>query len=119
MKREMNLIRDILMELEKRSFDEEYTELIIEGYSTEDIMYHVKLLHEAHLIHADDMSSASDMYYLPGSLTWDGHEFLELAKSDSRWNKAKDIMTNRVGGFVFDVLKQLLITLVKESILQG
>ncbi len=65
------------------------------------------------------MSGSNDMYFLPGSLTWDGHEFLELARNETRWNKAKDIMVNYVGGFVFDILKQLLITLAKEAILQS
>ncbi len=117
MKRDMNLAREILMELERRTFAEEYSELVIEGRNSEDMMYHIKLLNEAGLIHAQDMSASSDMYFLPGSLTWDGHEFLELARNETRWNKAKDIMTNQVGGFVFDILKSLLISLVKDAIL--
>jgi len=119
MKRDINLVREILIELEKRTFDQEFSDLVIEGHNSEEIMYHVKLLYEAKLIHAEDMSGTSDRYFLPGSLTWDGHEFLELARNETRWNKAKDIMKNQVGGFIFDILKELLIALAKETILQS
>ena len=119
MKRNMNLVRDILIELEKRTFEQEYSELVVDGFGSEEIMYHIKLLYEAGLIHVQDMSGTNDIYLLPGSLTWEGHEFLELARNETRWNKAKEIMTSKAGGFVFDVLKQLLSTLVKEAVFQG
>ena len=48
----MNLVRDILIELEKRNFEQEYSELEIDGYESEEIMYHIRLLLEAKLIHA-------------------------------------------------------------------
>lgn len=119
MKRDKTLVREILIELEKRTFGQEYSKLVIEGHNSEEIMYHVKLLYKANLIHTMDMSGSNDMNFLPGSLTWDGHEYLELARNETRWNKAKDIMKNQVGGFVFDILKQLLIVLANEAILQS
>jgi len=114
MKRDMDLVRQILLETEKIPFlaSGQVYEPEIEGYSHEEISYHVKLLQEAGYVQA----MGGDAYWVIQSLTWEGHEFLEASKDDTRWNKAKSIMKDKGGGMVFDVLKQLLITLMKDAV---
>jgi hypothetical protein len=48
-------------------------------------------------------------------LTWEGHEFLDAARDNGRWEKAKGAMS-KVGGFVFDISKQLLIQYMRAEL---
>ncbi|MCX6030809.1 MAG: DUF2513 domain-containing protein [Chloroflexi bacterium] len=113
MKRDMDLIRNILLMMEESS-DPEYPNIQIDGYSSETISYHLMLLDEAGLIKALDASSASGMEWMPQRLTWQGHEFVEAARNENRWNKAKNIMA-KSGGFVIEVMRTILIDLVKAQ----
>ena len=49
-------------------------------------------------------------------LTWAGHEFLEASRDDTRWEKAKEEVTGKVGGMVFEILKQVLIETARTSV---
>ncbi len=89
MKRYSDLVRQILLKLEARSHDEEYQLLSIDGYSEEEIMYHIKLLYEARLIDAVDQSSINDMYFFPGHLTNEGHDYLNQIRPPVSWEKLK------------------------------
>ncbi len=117
MKRDMDLVRQILFEIEKQSFEDSGQLLKFDGYSDEEVSYHVMLLDEAGLIQAKDLSGGSDLMWIPMRLTWQGHEFLDAARDETRWNKAKDAMS-KAGGFVFEVGKALLIEFMKQQLLQ-
>ncbi len=41
-------------------------------------------------------------------LTWEGREFLEESRDNTRWKKAKEEVTGKVGGMVFEIFKQFL-----------
>jgi len=115
MKRDMELARLILLEIEKQPSYSSSIELEFDGYSSEQINYHTMLLHEAGLIVAIDASSLSDLCWMPQRLTWQGHEFLEASRNDIAWNKTKEIMA-RGGGFVFEIAKSILIKLVEQQL---
>lgn len=58
MKRDMDLVRLILLEIEKSTEDpRSEIRLQIPNYTFEQISYHVMILHEAGLIEADDLST--------------------------------------------------------------
>jgi hypothetical protein len=117
MKRDMDLVREIMLKLEERpDYDLGPVEIEIEGYSHNQLSYHVMLLHEAGLIEAMDLSSFSGLAWRPKRLTWAGHEFIEASRDNSRWEKAKAILKQKSGGIVFDVLKALLVQLAKEAV---
>ena len=46
-----------------------------------------KLLYQAGLIDAENDSGADDFEWIPISLTWQGHEFLDVARNDTVWKK--------------------------------
>ncbi len=48
------------------------------------------LLHEAGLIDAEKLTSADGVCGKPKRLTYNGHEFLDAARSDAVWRKAKE-----------------------------
>ncbi len=115
MKRDMELVRLILFEMEKVATWGEDLQFSFERYSKEEINYHVMLMNEAGLIVAIDASSVSDLYWIPQRLTWQGHEFLEATKNNDAWNKTKEIMA-KSGGFVFDVAKSILTTILLQQL---
>ena len=120
MKRDMDLIRQILTEIEAKPFDGNMINLDLEDSAGDQkLRYHVILLREAGLIDAVEPFPGGDSLQTgpiyPTRLTWEGHEFLEAARDDTRWNKAKDTMA-KTGGFVFEVGKALLIELMKQQL---
>ena len=115
MKRDMELARLILMRIEAQENYQDNVSCEFEGYTDEQVYYHIMLLHEAGLVNAIDLSGMQDIQWIPQRLTWQGHEFLESARDNTTWNKAKEIMA-KTGGFAFEVVKPLLINLLKQQI---
>src|SRR3989304_682869 len=111
----MDLVRKILLAIEEKPTPEHHS-ISIKDYSHEMVVYHVMLLREAGLIEALDFSSSGGPDFRPGRLTWQGHEFLDAARDDTRWNEAKGVMT-KVGGFALEVLKAVLIESMKSQAL--
>lgn len=117
MKRDMDLARKILLELEDKPFDLGWVELEIPNSSDDVLSYHVMLLAQAGLLEAQDVSNMTARNWKPKWLTWQGHEFLEAARDETRWNQAKALMKEKTGGAVFEVLRDTLISLAKKGIL--
>ena len=93
MKRDVDLIRLLLLEKEgEESMD-------LSKYSTDQINYHLALLIEANLLEGR-IHYSSAMHDIPAKIwikriTWNGHEFLDKARNDKAWNKAKEIIKNK------------------------
>src|ERR1051325_6057677 len=88
MKRDMELVRLLLLRTE--SGGQYVTEA--EQYDVPTRAYHVLIMREAGLI---DAIVQNDSNGLPASavikrLTWRGHEFLDAARSDAVWQKARE-----------------------------
>lgn len=116
MKRDLDLSRIILFAIEKdeKATGHGFISLNIDGYSEEQISYHVQLLQEAGLIEAKNWSSQSSFQWVPSRLTWQGHEFLDSARSDNLWSKAKEEMKN-IGSFSFQLLLDILLDLAVQQ----
>jgi len=110
MKRDLDLVRKILIEMEshEHGFYSSYPE--IENYTKDQIGYHAFLMKQAGLIDAADRNTLSSKSpdAIPLNLTWLGHEFLESTKDPSLWAKAKKIVIEPIGGIAFDVLIEWL-----------
>jgi predicted transcriptional regulator len=109
MKRDMELVRQILIAIEEQSAETSRSRLSIEGYSKEVINYHIMLLKEAGLIEARGTHGTSTTSWTPTRLTWAGHEFLDAARNESVWNNTKEVVKDKGGAIPFEVLKDLLI----------
>ena len=117
MKRDIDLIRQILLALEDATEFDTPLNLTVEGYDENDINYHVYLLDQAGLIKAFDFSSDEFPDWRPSHLTWNGHEFLATAKDDTRWKKAKAMVTKHGGSATFEIVKTLLTESLKGQFL--
>ena len=104
MKRDMDLIRGILLALES---GESWGELS-ECQST--IGYHCYLIVDAGLATGNDITCLSDDYpsFQLYSLTWAGHEFLDTARETKHWEKAKSLILDKAGGASIAVWTKVL-----------
>ena len=106
MKRDIDLIRTILLSMEANEHGFAGTSPAIEGHSEEQIGYHVYLMGQAGLITTADATCLSDQSpnAIPLSITWAGHDFLDSVKDETLWKKAKTIVLKPAAGVAFDVL---------------
>ena len=99
MKRDMDMVRDLLLQiegLEQPIVVDEQT-----GNSAE-VVYHVRMLIQAGMIEG----TASGLAAVHG-LTWAGHDFLDSIRDDSVWAKAKEIVKESVKSAPAEFMKEL------------
>ncbi|URD53492.1 DUF2513 domain-containing protein [Chroococcidiopsis sp. CCNUC1] len=116
MKRDMELVKKILIEIESQESGYAPTNMLIEGYAQEQIHYHSYLMIQAGLIEGircTNLSSTSPQA-IPRSLTSAGHDFLDAARNEALWNKAMTIVQEKGGAITVAVLSQLLSSLMKN-----
>jgi hypothetical protein len=118
MKRDMELIRKILLAVEdskdasRRGFRPE-----IDGYEDEVIQAHVGLLWNKGLLKAMDGSSRDGESYIITGLTWEGYDFIEAARNEAVWRKAIHVVMEKGGGITLEIMSQLLKKLLQQHVL--
>ena len=111
MKRDMELVRAILAQIEASPAP--LWEVAGTDYDVGAIEYHMNLLHQAGLIQTVERQF---LPYPSGvTLTWDGHEFLDNARDDTRWNRATAI-AGKLGNSSIDILISILKSLAAAEI---
>lgn len=116
MKRDMDLIRAILLALEEQSAYPRAINLEIEGYDKETISFHIMLLDEAGLIEAFDATTHGSLNWMPQRLTWDGYEFLEAARNEKVWKKFKNKLEEEGLSLPIKLAQIVLIELLKSQL---
>lgn len=116
MKRDMDLVRKILMACAEHEHGFAPRELVIAGYSKEQIGYHIHLMIQADLVSGKNITTfgSNSPKAVVTSITWAGHDFLEASRDEGLWSKAKQA-AGSTGGMVLDVLKSILIGLATEA----
>jgi len=88
MKRDMDLVREILLRVEA---NEKPTVPIapfeIDGYPPEIVYHHVHLLDDAGLL--TTLGRPGMDQWFPKTLTWQGHDFLDAVRDPEVWAKTK------------------------------
>ncbi|WP_447065924.1 DUF2513 domain-containing protein [Vibrio alginolyticus] len=116
MKRDMELIRKLLLAVEKNP-----RELQVEGYDVEEVGYHTLLLIEAGLLDGITSDTLDNTSIVPtfisvNHLTWDGHEFLDNIRKEEVWNTIKSEFKDASISTVFSVGKQLTENYAKKKL---
>lgn len=117
MKRDMDLIRRIALEVEDMRYGYVLTDLEEVGVDAATFAMHAIWMQEAGLI------DANIQRYISGEppdvrisrLTWSGCEFVDAIRDDNLWRKAQANVLKPGMSFTFDVLKEWL----KTEITQG
>ena len=113
MKRDMDLIRAMLLEVEK-STSPGGCQIDLQGHSPEELYYNAQLAQDAGLIDARFAHNATDFHVL--RLTYAGHEFLDAARNDTLWAKAKEIVISKTGTLTLEGVKIALSTLIRHAL---
>jgi hypothetical protein len=119
MKRDLDLIREILLNIEAYNDNKPLTDLKIKEYPKEEIAYNVYLLENAGLIEGKiyfGLGTVLPEGYAIFRMTWAGHDFLEACRDESRWIQAKEIIKKLGEGVTFDVVKQILVHLLMDAV---
>jgi hypothetical protein len=107
MKRDVDLIRQILFDLERHGA--ECTLEVLRNGSAHEIdertRYHLRLCIDAGLAKEVDRTAAGSPCV---RLTNAGHEFIEICRGDGRWQAAKWIVHQQTGGLSLAVLRAVL-----------
>ena len=111
MKRDLEVLREILLAVEDAEGPFDLTDRRLGGRSFGELAQHAELLIEAGLIKGEVVSSDSSgvpVYVRILRLTWAGHEFLDLARDDARWNQVLARVTATTGATSFEIVRDLL-----------
>jgi hypothetical protein len=112
MKRDMDLVRELLLKLEALPMrrdrivnippDDEA--IAVEGYDVDQIDYHLSQIRQAGWI--DDGGSQPREGIRFRCLTPDGHDFLDSVRDPETWSRTKKAAAG-AGGFTLELLKDL------------
>ena len=116
MKRDMDLIRDILKYIEENISIDSPRSIELPNHSREEISYHLQLLSDAELVRIEEMSDSGGLDFWVSGLTWNGHEFLEAAKDFKRWEAAKKYLKDKAGALPFSILQNVLLRIITGEI---
>lgn len=118
MKRDLDLIRQILLAIEAHPGMEGLSSdgFQVEGVSAETVTYNIKLAHQAGLIEGLDLSDFENFKLLNINLTWEGHEFVDNIKKEAVWSQAKASVSETAEGMSFETLKYALAEIIKKQI---
>jgi len=117
MKRDMDLVRAILTEVERHPAGFFRREMKIDGYTPDQIKYHVYIMDQAGLVEAANATHYQNTSpeAIVNNLTWEGHEFLDNAREPIRWEQAKALVA-KAGGASVQVLLTVLTDLAEKHL---
>ena len=90
MKRAADLIRSLLLAIEKRDEALLTSEMVLDDRDSAEIAHHAELLSDAGLIVGEDASTMGCPSFHIRRITFSGYEFLDAIRSPSVWRKTRD-----------------------------
>lgn len=115
MKRDFDLIRLLLLDQEGE------TSVDLSPYNKDQINYHKALLINGGLAEGPIHYPGGHLTDVPDAvhllrLTWEGHEFLDKARNDTVWKKAKSFVLERGISLTIDAIKIALTEVVRMQL---
>lgn len=111
MKRDMDLVRSILMVMSESSaiYKIDWA-AVLPAYELHQIRHHAYLMIQGGLIEGAIRQSTTDPlpFAKPSSITWAGHEFLSVASDNGTWERAKKAIFTPAAGVTFSVALEWL-----------
>lgn len=121
MKRNWDIVREILTRLEALSSTNEFLQL--DSFPDErasEISYHIELLLDAGLIDGQMLKALGPgpHDFFAQRLTWGGHEFLDSIRSDTVWEKTKKTFVTGGVEMTLELIKSVAAE-VSKTLLKG
>lgn len=120
MKRDLDLIRKILLTIENYDGDKGLSEIQIDGYEKDEIIHNVYLLKNAGFIEGEifsGMGTIKPRSFILYRMTWEGHDFLDACRNEGIWIKVKEKLKTVGEEVPLSVVKTLLIELISKQVL--
>lgn len=112
MKRDMDVVREILLALEDGRDTISHNHPVA-GHDLEVVLYHVKVMAQGGLIRYAQLNDRLG-YAVGTEVTWAGHDFLDSVRDPAIWKKVKAGATS-AGGFSIELMKGFAKALIKEQ----
>lgn len=120
MRRDMDLIRELLLRLEAMDLRAgsihmiDFTDplLVVEDFSFDEVYYHLKLVIDAGLTqpHKQGMN-----HFVFSGLSWQGHDFLESVRDTKIWQETKEA-AKRTGAWSIEMLGAIAKAIAKDQL---
>lgn len=123
MKRDLDLVRSILIYVEKAEGEVDAEDLVTDDWPFEIVAYHVRLMAHHGLVDlSDDVRdmNGETLSLAVSGLTWDGQDYLDAIRDPKVWSKVKKTVKEAVGSTTLEVVKQtgalVAMSMVKASL---
>jgi Hypothetical protein (DUF2513) len=117
MKRDLELIRQLMLAIELKDTRFSAESIEIDGYDSSQINYHLKLMIEAKLVDGRVINQIfNQSTTIIEKLSWEGCNFLDDARNESVWQKTMEIVKDKGGSVSVGVLTQLLASVAKQLV---
>jgi len=80
----------------------------VNGYTDDEISYHIQLLNENGFIDAADHNTSNRYCWRAKKLTWIGHDYLDAIRDDNRWEKVKAWVADAGKILTMETMKQVV-----------
>ena len=116
MKRDMDLVREILLTIE--SMETRYEHLNVPDYPVDSVNHHLDLLISAGIVNGEmNWTFGGPATPIVESLSWEGYDFLDAIRNESIWSKTKDFMKERdLQGIPIELLKAVATDFAKQQL---
>ena len=116
MQRDLELIRLILLDVERNPDPQAWIDPELEGFEPDQISYHIMLLDQAGLLEGWNRSAIGIFRWSARNLTWLGHEVLEASRDQDAWQKTKKRLSDLAPGLVFELFTESLMEEARRNL---
>ena len=122
MKRDLDLVRMILLEAEEADGMLDLSRFVDASHSLDLLGFHVEMMADAGLVDAEvgHVMGGRFSSVTVNRLTWAGEDYLDAIRSDTVWQRVKAAMRETVGDTALSVVKEaglaLSLSLIKANL---
>lgn len=117
MKRDLDLIRKLLIEIEAHQEPFSSRTLVIDGFDGAEIAYHVALIEQAGFVVARPLRSSGCLAeFHISALTFAGHDYLDAIRSPRVWQRVKDTAAQAGVSLSVEIAKDIALRITRQII---
>lgn len=118
MKRDMDLVRSILLTIESQPDSKPIPFLQVEGYDSETVAYHCEIMYQnGLLLHFSGQKVGIGEYgfWEVSGITWEGYDYLDKIRDNTIWDKTKAAIKKKGLPLVIDTIKTVSTAFITAS----
>lgn len=121
MRRDMDLVRSILLQAESAGCPLALGQISHEGHTDEETVFHIRLMEGRGLISARVQTARGGEVLMCEieSLTWEGLDFLDAVRSERVWSRVRRAISESVGDTTLDVVKSACATVASRLVMEA